>query len=405
MGNITSVDQLRGLQGPPGKDGAQGPQGPAGVQGPIGATGVGIASASMDSTTGNLSFMTTDNKTMGPFMVRGPSGKDGVGIKSAMVDAQGNLTFTRTDNSTMGSWNVMGPPGTPFGKLTDNEQNLFVSKALQNNSEALNNIIQTANSNLRSSTMWCADGELCMVPTTYKDANGASKPITGISLNKNWTLKGTGNDLAFSNTTTGNISLSGDIIHNNIKFSNQWSGFPDAPNSANNAEISNDISGFKQLMVVGNRSGGSERRVGIWDTLNVNGKLNVKKDTSKSIGSGNAEIEGDVSVAGNLKLKDVNFVSGTGEDYWVRLLSNPADGTTYNRGLAAKDVWARDKLFVNNRDILAEIDDLKKNTIKVGDAIRLRSVQWADKRIDAGDKGIWINGLNDTNYQKWTVEK
>lgn len=60
---------------------------------------------------------------------------------------------------------------------------------------------------------------------------------------------------------------------NPIRFSSQWSGFPD--DKTNGAEISNDVSSFKTLMIVGNKSAGGVRSVSIWDVLNVNGNLRV----------------------------------------------------------------------------------------------------------------------------------
>ncbi|MDR4467768.1 MAG: hypothetical protein MRJ68_05630 [Nitrospira sp.] len=48
-----------------------------------------------------------------------------------------------------------------------------------------------------------------------------------------------------------------------------WGGNPDAP--TNVAEISNDVEGFKTLMIVGNRSAGMGRRVSVWDRFEVNG--------------------------------------------------------------------------------------------------------------------------------------
>jgi hypothetical protein len=58
---------------------------------------------------------------------------------------------------------------------------------------------------------------------------------------------------------------------NPIRFSNVWSGFPDAV--TNHAEISNDTGAYKTLMIVGNRSAGLKRRVSVWDRLEVNGLL------------------------------------------------------------------------------------------------------------------------------------
>ena len=58
---------------------------------------------------------------------------------------------------------------------------------------------------------------------------------------------------------------------NPIRFTSGWSNFP----NANRAEISNDTGSYKTLMIVGNRSAGAERRVDVWDRLEVNGKLHV----------------------------------------------------------------------------------------------------------------------------------
>jgi hypothetical protein len=68
-------------------------------------------------------------------------------------------------------------------------------------------------------------------------------------------------------------------LPNPILFSQAWTGFPDPV--ANHAEICNDTSTYKTLMIVGNRSNlnpdGSlgPRRVSIWDRLEVNGSMKV----------------------------------------------------------------------------------------------------------------------------------
>jgi hypothetical protein len=63
------------------------------------------------------------------------------------------------------------------------------------------------------------------------------------------------------------------INDNKLRFSNKWSGFPD--NATDQSEISNDSSDYKKLMIVGNKSAGAERRVGVWDRLDVHGALGV----------------------------------------------------------------------------------------------------------------------------------
>jgi hypothetical protein len=60
---------------------------------------------------------------------------------------------------------------------------------------------------------------------------------------------------------------------NPLKFSANWSGFPD--DKKNGSEISNDTGNYKKLMIVGNKSAGAERRVGVWDRLDVHGNLGV----------------------------------------------------------------------------------------------------------------------------------
>lgn len=66
---------------------------------------------------------------------------------------------------------------------------------------------------------------------------------------------------------------------NPIRFSSGWTGFPD--NKPNGAEISNDTSTYKTLMIVGNKSNGGGRRVSIWDTLEVNGVFHINKDGNR----------------------------------------------------------------------------------------------------------------------------
>lgn len=61
---------------------------------------------------------------------------------------------------------------------------------------------------------------------------------------------------------------------NPLKFSTNWSGFPDGV-LRNRAEICNDTVTYKTLMIVGNRSNGGVRRVSVWDKLEVNGELTV----------------------------------------------------------------------------------------------------------------------------------
>jgi len=79
---------------------------------------------------------------------------------------------------------------------------------------------------------------------------------------------------------------------NPIRFTSAWKSFG---NGSNQAEISNDTGNYKALMIVGNGSSG-QRRVGIWDRLDVNGSLQVN---GSAVVAGNLKIKGKIS-AGSL---------------------------------------------------------------------------------------------------------
>ncbi len=72
---------------------------------------------------------------------------------------------------------------------------------------------------------------------------------------------------------------------NPIRFTSAWSGFPDGTDVTNQAEISNDTSGYKTLMIIGNKSNDkATRRVSVWDRLEVNGTLHVTSGLSVDSG-------------------------------------------------------------------------------------------------------------------------
>lgn len=64
-----------------------------------------------------------------------------------------------------------------------------------------------------------------------------------------------------------------DIYLNNVRFTKNWSGYTDV--SADGAEISNDTTGYKSLMIAGNKTLNGTRNVSMWDNVTVNGELNV----------------------------------------------------------------------------------------------------------------------------------
>jgi hypothetical protein len=78
-----------------------------------------------------------------------------------------------------------------------------------------------------------------------------------------------------------------------ITFSKALRSTPDA--AKDKAEILNDTAGLKKLMIVGNKSAGAERRVGVMDRLDVHGSMGV---------SGDATFDTSINVNGKLFLRD-----------------------------------------------------------------------------------------------------
>jgi len=113
---------------------------------------------------------------------------------------------------------------------------------------------------------------------------------------------------------------------NPLRFTSSWSGFPDQ--AINQAEICNDTSQYKSLMIVGNRSGGS-RKVSIWDKLDVNGNLQVNGDIQTvcaivpSVGKGD----------NNGITFPKNYYGGTGDAAWIKYYSDTSRGGGENMTL------------------------------------------------------------------------
>jgi hypothetical protein len=117
----------------------------------------------------------------------------------------------------------------------------------------------------------------------YVGSDGGNRGIWADG-NRNFSVYNQGNP-GMTVDTAGNAYAAG----NQIKLSTNWTGYPD---NSHNSEIANDTNGYKGLMIVGNKSGGGERRVGIWDTLNVNGTTNANGTLNAN---GNVRLNGTVT--------------------------------------------------------------------------------------------------------------
>jgi len=69
-------------------------------------------------------------------------------------------------------------------------------------------------------------------------------------------------------------------LKSKIRLSGKWSGYPDG--AKDTAEIANDSGSYKKLMIVGNKSAGGVRKVGVWDHLQVHGSQNI--DSNLAVG-------------------------------------------------------------------------------------------------------------------------
>lgn len=124
------------------------------------------------------------------------------------------------------------------------------------------------------------------------------------------------------------------LNNNKLRFSNKWTGYPD--NATDRAEIANDASGFKKLMIVGNRSSGDGvRKVGVWDRLDVHG----------------TEYVDDLSTARNVQGRDSVYVGDNAS--WMRRNGDMHIGNNLNvhNKLFFKDSsFSSNSTLQNNRD-------------------------------------------------------
>jgi hypothetical protein len=97
-----------------------------------------------------------------------------------------------------------------------------------------------------------------------------------------------------------------------IKMTNAWKGNVATTLDATSvteldtSEIANDTLTYKELTIIGNRSAGADRTVGILDTLNVYGNINAKKDINIT---GNVNAKKDINITGKLMVNGVDVMS------------------------------------------------------------------------------------------------
>ncbi|ACL75869.1 tail fiber domain-containing protein [Ruminiclostridium cellulolyticum] len=112
---------------------------------------------------------------------------------------------------------------------------------------------------------------------------------------------------------------------NPIRFTSQWTAFPDI--TTNQAEICNDTTKYKALMIVGNQSAGQGRKVSIWDRLDVNGILSI---------NGNMQISKGLTLSSGAGNNGVIFPSNPGggsqDSAWIKYYPKYGEACTLEIG-------------------------------------------------------------------------
>jgi hypothetical protein len=208
---------------------------------------------------------------------------------------------------------------------------------------------------MKANGMWCADGELCKIPVGKKGIDwgyGASKIFD------DGQLKVSSDDNIFLQIGDYNTMQ---IQKDNVFLANGTAlqfgqGFEKVANAGEISYGRYDGGVDGSLNIVGAGKNGQARSVRVWDTLRL-GDATLRQD-----------------------------------DDWLRIISDKNNNQSYDKGLAARQLWARDKIFASGRDILAELDDLRNNAVRKDKQYFVRSNR-GGLLIDgggwSGNKGDW----------------
>lgn len=145
------------------------------------------------------------------------------------------------------------------------------------------------------------------------------------------TVKDANNTLAlnYANDYKNGTRIDGNLNVGNIMFTKGWLGYPDT--KTDGSEISNDVGTFKELMIVGNKSAGGNRKVGIWDNLAVHG---------------DQQITGGLNVGGRLNVQSIKLGDSLGD----RLIRKRTDVDMCPNEDIQQYPNGTDKTLINNLD-------------------------------------------------------
>jgi len=212
----------------------------------------------------------------------------------------------------------------------------------------------------------------------------------------------------------GSMTVGSKVNTNKLKFSTQWTGFPD--DKKDGAEISNDTDNYKTLMIVGNKSAGGPRSVSVWDKLTVNGQLCVEDKCvdKKTFGaSGTGYKVGGPDNINKYSLDDNNVNTIGTEKWWTVFRQHSNEGWKFNDQdnktmvqikSGTGNVAIKGQLEVNNgsrfmgdRHFFTDAEG--KGLLRVGAAWGVPGIyaEQGDVVVGSQTGNIWLNGNTKTN--------
>jgi hypothetical protein len=355
-----------GPAGPAGPKGDQGEQGPKGDQGPLGPAGpAGPAGAKGDQGDIGPRGLQGLKGEQGPPGAKGdqgpigPAGKDGVSDPAAVSD---NLTKNNVFINSLGS--SIAQASTDLSAnvaksiATNDVAKLQIINSLVGQKTFLDNVADNLTSNttyknritgppgaiadaasltatLKPKTMWCADGGICQVPDAKPIRNSSDtfrhiiQETNAAGVNR-FTFEGNQDVLQFATFNDDGNWSGRHALRINRKFPSVTT-------------YNSDAGGYSQFSLqtgegqpegVLFKNGPNRDDDGGKNTFTVR---NDKGDLRLQANGGNVRVDKTLAI-GDTTLSQ--------NDDWIRVLSNPADLGSYNKGLAAKNLWTNGQLDV-----------------------------------------------------------
>ena len=195
---------------------------------------------------------------------------------------------------------------------TVNIQSLYIAL------DGVKNNLKTMQDNITAANAALTDYKT-LVGTTYVSKAELDQRLKTITDSLS-SIAGNTSSIVDNITVMKKLTVNGDILMNDIKISKNFTNFADASKS----EIANDIDQHKKLMLVGNRSSGVERRVGVMDRLDVLGSMGVQTTAD----------------AQNIIARDSVKLGEKGDKGWIK-----SDGAAYVGGRLGVGVSTDDAVF------------------------------------------------------------